>query len=555
MNDLEFQAAWVAAALPRILHQIDRDPLSPTCGCAHLAYWRDKTSDVADMRRQEAMLPLALLLTGEYPGGAAADRGECAAALEHLAGFWCRNRYADGSLDEWYKGERAFAAAAFSCHAAARTLLRAEALLSPSVRSRLREALAGTAHWLTTRNDLFKTNHQAVGVAALAFAGHVLDEPRLTADARVKLDSIIAAQTAEGWFPEVGHMDVGYTFLTVEFAAMAMHLWQDFSRLEPFVRAFDFACQWLHPDGLLGDEYGVCHNPYVSRIAPLLLSAGHGKAAWLRRLFTERSLGFAGLQGVLADDLRLMRWGALPLLALDYAREAASSAPPVAVPLASAGEEGVTAFPEAGLARFCSGRSCGVFAPAAGGLVRVFTAGDEAADHGWAISGPHGWATNQAYNRSADWRAEEGRAGGRFPLAPVRRFMPPYWARVGLRLACSTALGSRLARAAIDLVRRRKGTALNQSSFNLATADSPWLLERTLDARGGEVRFLDTLTFRNPVRVEDIFLLPAVRGRPAPLPLAEVWPGLPPRISRLAMHKTLVLGEGFVPTACEAEGA
>ncbi len=68
MNDIERQIAYVVDGVERLLWQIDKDPLSPTYGCAHLAYWRDKTSDVADMRRQEGLLPLAMLFTGDYPG-------------------------------------------------------------------------------------------------------------------------------------------------------------------------------------------------------------------------------------------------------------------------------------------------------------------------------------------------------------------------------------------------------------------------------------------------------------------------------------------------------
>jgi len=555
VGDLEYQAAWVASTVPRILHQIDRDPLSPTHGCAHLAYWRDKTSDVADMRRQEAMLTLALLCTGKYPGGDVVDLDSSLAALEALAGFWCRNRYADGSLDEWYKGERAFAAAAFTCHAAARTLLHAESLLSPALRTRMRDCLARTADWLTGRDDLFKTNHQAVGVAALAFAGHVLDEPSLTANAKSKLDSILAVQTKEGWFPEVGNMDVGYTFLTVEFAAMAMHLWQDFSKLGAFARAFDFACQWVHPDLVLGDEYGVCHNPYISRIASVLLSNHLGSAAWLRTSFEERSTKFEGVGPTLADDLRLLRWGYLPLLAWDYAQEMPSQVAPVAVPLARPGHDGIVVFPEAGLMRFDMTGITGVFAPAAGGLVRAFAAGTEATDHGWALSGPEGWATSQAYNRRAVCHVEQGRVGGRFPLSPVKKFMPPYWARVALRLACSSGIGSRLARKAIDYVRRRKGTALNQSSFNLASSDSPWRLERMLRLDDGEVRVIDNLVLRSPVPREDIFLLLGEKGRCTPTALMDLAPELPPRVRKLLVHKKLMPGKGFVPESFEAEGA
>ena len=49
-------------------------------------------------------------------------------------------------------------------------------------------------------------------------------------------------------------------------------------------------------------------------------------------------------------------------------------------------------------------------------------------------------------------------------FSPVEKFMPRYWARVALHVACSTALGSRMARNGIDWVRRRKGTPVRQDA-------------------------------------------------------------------------------------------
>ena len=126
MKDLFTQISFVSSAIERILWQIDHDPLSPTFGCAHLDYWKDKTSDVADMRRQEVMLPLALLYHFDYPGSTWKGNEKLKHAVNALLVFWLENQYSDGSMDEWYKGERAYAAAAFSSHAVARTLEIAE---------------------------------------------------------------------------------------------------------------------------------------------------------------------------------------------------------------------------------------------------------------------------------------------------------------------------------------------------------------------------------------------------------------------------------------------
>ena len=539
MNDLQSQAAFVAQSAWRLLSQIDMDPVSPTRGCAHLAYWRDKTSDVADARRQEAMLPLALLYTRDYPGSAWRDDQRVRDAAEALLGYWCRAQYPDGSLDEWYKGERAFAAVAFTTYAVARTIQIMEGHLSPKVLGRARNALDRSACWLTTRNDLFKTNHQAVGVGALAFAGHVLDRPAFIKDAKRKIGSIVSAQTSEGWFPEVGRMDVGYTFLTVEYVTMAMDIWNDFSQLEPFSRAYDFACRFVHPDLTLGEEYGVCRNPYISRIATIMLSRSNPLAAGLRRRFETASTGEAGLRPTLADDLRLPRWSFQPLTALDYASRITPLPPESAdeLPLA-APAAGLRTFPLAGQAFLSAGGKAVIASASAGGLVRFFGhGGAELTEYGYCLT-ENIPATSVGYRPGAIPVADGSGVVMESVISPVRKFMPSFLARVALRLACSTALGSRLARKGIDFIRRRKGTALNQSSPSLA-GNSKWRLKRTLEMRDGLLVLTDKLTFGAPV---DSALLHVLRGEnndPMRLePLASLVPGLPASLAEFVLVRT-----------------
>ncbi|MBI5210453.1 MAG: hypothetical protein HY927_10830 [Elusimicrobia bacterium] len=546
MTDHEDQVAFVVSSVERLLCQIDGDPLSPTYGCAHLAYWRDKTSDVADTRRQEAMLPLALLFARPFPGSPFEGDARLHRAVGALLSCWMRGQYPDGSHDEWYKGERAYAAAAFSAHAVARTLDLMRDHLARETLAAAESRLALTADWLSARDDLFKTNHQAVGACALAWAGRLLKEPRYTGAAKAKLASIAAVQTAEGWFPEVGHMDVGYTFLTSEFAAMAMEAMGDHSLAEAFARAFDFASDWVHPDMTVGEEYGVCHNPYLSRIAAVLLSRFSGRARRLRRTLEAAPVGFKGYRSTLADDLRLPRYAFQPLLAHEYAGrfplgEEADDALALARPDADS-----RVYPLANLARFAVRGRPLVVAACAGGLARFF--GDEGrvlSDYGYAVETGDGFATNVTYDRAI--RADDlGRDYAvRAPLAPVRKFMPPFWARVALRVACSTATGSRLARRCIDVVRERKGTALNQSSANLKSS-SRWLLDRSVRREDDRVVITDSLRFDRPVPSEKVFFLAAKEdGAMTLAPIAVHLPGLPRTLTELTVAKTYVPGPAW----------
>jgi hypothetical protein len=550
MKGLSQQIDFIVSAIPRVLRQIDHDPLSPTFGSAHLAYWRDKTSEISDMRRQEVMLPLALLYSNQYPGSSYQGDENLIAGVEALLGFWCNNQYSDGSMDEWYKGERAFAAAAFSSHAVARTLHVLDGRLSAEITATARQKLAMTANWLTQRNDLFKTNHQAVGVAAIAWAGEVLDDATLKENAREKLISIIHSQTSEGWFLEVGHMDVGYTFLTVEFAVMTMALWQDWEHVGPFVRAYDFACEWVHPDLRTGEEYGICHNPYISRVATTILTPHSGRAAYLQQRFSQDSSGFKGFASTLADDLRLPRWAFQPLLAYDYQQlSSVKNSHEEVLPLFAPTElPSITFFEQAGLARFCGGGGVGVFAPVAGGLCR-FLAPDskaELTDFGYAIATAQEYATNLTYDRKLQAEVVNNSIRVVCPLPTVRKFMPPFIARVILRLLCSTAIGSRLARKGIDIIRRKKGTAVNQSSANLVSKEAKWQLERRLVVSAAEVRVIDKLTFDRAIDVEQINFLQSVSGSwQKKSPILKSLPKLPNQLEQLTVAKSYRLKKSW----------
>ena len=509
MNDFENQGHFVSESIERILQQIDRDPLSPSYGCAHLAYWRDKTSDVADTRRQEVMLPLTLLYKQKYPFSNWSGNERLKAAITSLLSYWCHSQYSDGSFDEWYKGERAFAAAAFSSHAVARTLWILQDELQDEIRKDAKKKLTKTANWLIKHNDLFKTNHQAVGVGALAWVGKVINDENITREAYKKLGSIIKVQHTEGWFPEIGSMDVGYTFLTVEFITMFMDLLNDWSNVEPFIKAFDFACEFIHPDLTIGEEYGSCHNPYLSRIAIVLLSPYSRNAAYLRKQFEDNNIGFKGFQSVLADDLRLFRWAYQPLLAYDYHQSIKYESHNISfypIPLKNTKSKNKI-FIEEGIACLKLLESTILIVAKAGGLVRfIGENGKVFSEHGYAIKIDDKYATNLTYNPNIAIEEVSDVIKVTVPISIVRKFFPSFLSRVLLRIACTTSFGSIITRKIIDFIRKKQGTAVNQSSYNLS-ASSKWFLYRTISIEKDIIIINDKLDFDSSIKAKTIYFV------------------------------------------------
>jgi len=525
--DLHELVAEVVAKVPRLLALQDRDPDSPMRGCMHPAYWRDKSSDVADMRRQEAALTFAWLWRHPLPGNRYhQDRTLLHAALRALR-FWTAMQHADGTFDEWYKREHGYATTAFSSYAVA---LAVEALgdsLSGPLRERVIRALRLAADWLTGHHDWFKTNHEAVGVAALSAIGRLLD-----CDAYLRTASLHAARIgermhAEGWSREITGVDVGYTFLLAEYLGMHAVLNGDRDLLPSVTAAYRFAADFLHPDLTTGAEYGICGNPYFSRVATVIAARHEPVAASALAWMDRPSPTPRDTSATLADDLRLSRYAYQPLLAAllhlgrlprrDEPLDAASDAP--AAPLLFERLDEDRWYPAAKLGAVARPGYAAWFAACHGGFLRIaFRNGDgdgdgdefvaSVADRGYAIQHGSKVFRNARYSLDADATRSDDCMTVTAPLVECKFVMPPYWARVGLHVATALPMGHRWSRWLIDRWRARKGTALNQSSAGIGSGRSPYRLRREVRFHADHVDIIDRVeSDRGPIDPGAVFMV------------------------------------------------
>jgi hypothetical protein len=498
LRDLRVQADFVIDASWRLMAMQDTHPLSPTCGSFHYAYWRDKTSEFPDARFQEAGATLALLSLPAFNAVRAA--GRLAPTPRLYQGFanallaWERQQYSDGPFDEWYKGERGFAATEFTVIAfcLARRFLGER--IAPAHDTQLVRVVAKAASWLARRDDPIKANHEAAAAAALALAWETTGDVAFRAAAKSKLENTLARQHPEGWFPEVGGMDLGYCSVLLDYVMIYTLVTGDEAAIPAMRRLFDFMLPLLHPDGTISPEMGLCLNPYVSRVGLGLLSALHAPCAQLMAYFGEHSPGIEALRPYLADDLRLARWSHLPLVATLLAdRFRADPDGPAA--FARSFPDGMTRAKAAGVCAFHR-RDLHVYCSAAGGgTLRVFR-GDQCIyeDQGPWLDTPERGYCVAGYDpeRPLDCRTDSLTLLAR--LGAAHFFFPGLLSRLILRFGSTTALGSRLLRAAIDFVRVRRRTASNQSAAPIASADSPYALEREVRIEGNLFQVVDRLS-------------------------------------------------------------
>ncbi|MFN7176479.1 MAG: hypothetical protein ACK4MX_06260, partial [Thermaurantiacus sp.] len=244
-------AAEALAAIPKILIQQDRTPVSHTFGCFDRLYWHTRAADFPCGMSQEYALPLALAWALPVPGSPWHGQAEVARWAEAGVRFAARSAHRDGSCDDYYPFERAAGAAAFSLFAALETAeslgLRGDAEIEPFLLRR--------ANWLAHHMESGQlSNHEALIVACLArlSAG---ERSRWDGPLGVRVSRLLSWQSEEGWFDEYGGADPGYLTLTIGMMAMADRDRPDLGLRPAIDRAIAFLAAMVHPDGTLGGEY------------------------------------------------------------------------------------------------------------------------------------------------------------------------------------------------------------------------------------------------------------------------------------------------------------
>jgi hypothetical protein len=550
-GDYRAQAEFVVDSAWRLLSLQDGNELSPSHGCFHYAYWRDKTSEFPDARFQEAGATLGLLSLPFFDAarrdGRLAPSGDLYRAFSAGLGNLARQQYPEGCFDEWYKGERGFAATEFTIIAyglATRVMGNA---VSTTDRTLLRAVAEKGGRWLAARSDPVKSNHEAAAAAALALVWELTGDASFKTAARAKIVNALDRQHVEGWFPEVGGMDLGYCSVLLDYMMIYALVTEDHVALPAMKRLFMFMLPLLHPDGTISPEMGLCLNPYVSRLGIGLLSQHFEPPRNLVTTMQSSAIGTEGLLPTLSDDLRLCRWSHLPMMSAMLAssfRPAAEGAT-----LSAAFPQGWTSHRAAAVCAFHDAGRHVYFSPAGGGAVRVFS-GTRLVYQDLGFRLETGGARLGAAGYDPERRLSQ--TGNGFSVvcafSAATFFFPSFLSRLVLRLGCTTMLGARVLRSAIDYVRLKRRTASNQSAAPVAGKESGYNLERSVEILDSRVSVTDRITGpgsdRRAVAVAALVRLP---GRP------ETIPPLTLASQSLIVLKTLDFAAGDAMTfSCQA---
>ena len=248
---------FILTNIPRILTQVDRDNYSKTYGSCDRNYWHLKIRDFSSAILQQTCLTIALLYTTEFEGNVYYRnhniREWSIACLRYMKMIQLK----DGSFNEYYPNEHGFPPTAFNLFSGCRTYLEL-GLEDESIKKTLEKAAA----WLCSHSEKRAYNQEWAAIAGLYLYYRISEDESVLSVINKKVSEILAVQSEEGWFPEQGGADIGYSSVALDM--MSEYYWfsKDQKVLEPMLRLTKFLSNFIHPDGTTGGEYGSRNTIY-----------------------------------------------------------------------------------------------------------------------------------------------------------------------------------------------------------------------------------------------------------------------------------------------------
>ena len=282
--------AVVLDRIPQLLSQVDRNPFSPTYGCADRAFWHYRTmTDYASPIHQEIVLTLAIVLEHRGMENPYFQTPQILQFVESLLDYWLGLQQGDGSFPEFYPGERSFVATAFTSFSVSETLLRIGKGIDTFLRERLIAGLVRAATWLGSHRDTTVVNHTAGAIAFLNNMSILTNDSRFASLREGKIEDLLRHQHDEGWYYEYGGADLAYLSLAVDYLAQDLRRSGDERLRASLYKALDFMCHFIHPDGSFGGEYGTRNAKYLMPHGVELMAA-ESESATLLALHSRKRL-------------------------------------------------------------------------------------------------------------------------------------------------------------------------------------------------------------------------------------------------------------------------
>ena len=438
--------------VPRALALMDRDPLSRTYGSMDRAYWYYRTiANFPGAVWQQPMVAFAALARTRHATNPFANDPVVLEAARAALLAWTRTQHRNGSFDEWYRNEHSYCPTAITTAGAVVTLdLLADGLV-PTARTHVLDAARRAGGWLNSRYNPDVMNQNLASAVALAGLSHLDPGPRWRTAVTQLLQRIARDQSSEGWFPEYGGFDLGYSTLALDFLALIGRF--GFSELaDPMAgRLVRFLLDVLRLDCAVPGHLGSRGTGHVFPFGAMELSARLPEAASLAGLLLR--LHESGLAaGPAKVDDRYFAYFYMPAFCLAYL--AAAGVRMAVAPSTAAPAE--TSWAASGLALWRKEHATLVANRRLGGATALLRAGVPALYHlGYTVR------IKGARYSSAGWRSlnvrhalgdDATRSTAQF--SAISAGLPLRWFTIPFQLVVHVLVSGRLAEMFQALVKR-----------------------------------------------------------------------------------------------------
>lgn len=135
--------------------------------------------------------------------------------------YWLNHRNKNGSANEWYRNEQSYCATAMGLQSAAEALwvLQSDEMLD-EIQTR-GHRLVKSAQWLESRHNSLATNQEIASLSGRYVLGAMLSNQKMRESAVRSLHQVQTTFDRNGFLPEYGGMDVGYTLLSIDLLIIA----------------------------------------------------------------------------------------------------------------------------------------------------------------------------------------------------------------------------------------------------------------------------------------------------------------------------------------------
>jgi hypothetical protein len=245
--------------VPRLLCQMDRNPLSPTYGCFDRKYWHQRFTDFPSASLQQGVEALAQLYSQDWSENIYHNSPQVLEWIEAAVQYTGTIQNWDGSFDEWYVGERGWAGpTAYILNSLYEAHQRTGSGWKPNTtESFFRVFKKGAQFLIRYEESHVLSNHQALAMLAVYQAFVLTQDLSFESGYRKTKKSFLSNfKSDEGWSVEYDGSDPGYQTATLSFLARLHRLTNEPDLLRLAEIQLGFIEIFFYPDGTFARGIG-----------------------------------------------------------------------------------------------------------------------------------------------------------------------------------------------------------------------------------------------------------------------------------------------------------